>query len=321
MLDIRLPEGIEPFRLTRKRWTYRAFGGGGRPMRFIDSIEPAGEEDTICIQVAAADSLYVTDDFLVTHNTLNDAFIILDEAQNTTPEQMKMFLTRIGFGSKAVVNGDSTQTDLQSGQASGLGVVQEILEGHRGHRVLSPRCPGRGSPQDRARHRGGVPSLRRTARRGGRRTSVTAMSDDDGSHPAVLISNRQSMSVDEEGLTALARQTLGAEGLTSQVELSVSFVDEAEMTDLHVRYMEEEGPTDVLSFPLDEVDDRGVRLLGDVIVAPSVAARNNPDDPAGEVRLLLVHGILHVLGYDHEDDAERAEMWARQERYSGVRVP
>jgi phosphate starvation-inducible PhoH-like protein len=64
--------------------------------------------------------------------TLNDAFIILDEAQNTTPEQMKMFLTRIGFGSKAVVNGDATQTDLQSGQASGLAVVQEILEGIEG---------------------------------------------------------------------------------------------------------------------------------------------------------------------------------------------
>jgi phosphate starvation-inducible protein PhoH and related proteins len=64
--------------------------------------------------------------------TLNDAFIILDEAQNTTPEQMKMFLTRIGFGSKAVVNGDATQTDLQSGQASGLAVVQEILDGIEG---------------------------------------------------------------------------------------------------------------------------------------------------------------------------------------------
>ena len=64
--------------------------------------------------------------------TLNDAFIILDEAQNTTPEQMKMFLTRIGFGSKAVVNGDSTQTDLQTGQTSGLAVVQEILDGIEG---------------------------------------------------------------------------------------------------------------------------------------------------------------------------------------------
>ncbi len=147
------------------------------------------------------------------------------------------------------------------------------------------------------------------------------MNDDDGSHPAVLISNRQSIPVDEDGLTALARETLDAEGLSRGVELSVSFVDETEMADLHVRYMDQEGPTDVLSFPLHEIDDRGVRLLGDVIVAPSVAARNNPDDPAGEVRLLLVHGILHVLGYDHEEDAERAEMWARQERYSGVRVP
>ncbi|HEX2155789.1 MAG TPA: PhoH family protein [Actinomycetes bacterium] len=128
ILDIRLPEGIQPFRLSRKREAY-AHTGGGRPMRFIDSIEPAGEAETLCIQVAAADSLYVTDDFLVTHNTLNDSFIVLDEAQNTTPEQMKMFLTRLGFNSKAVVTGDITQIDLPSGQHSGLNVVREILNG------------------------------------------------------------------------------------------------------------------------------------------------------------------------------------------------
>ncbi|MET0826264.1 MAG: PhoH family protein, partial [Acidimicrobiales bacterium] len=128
VLDIRLPEGVEPFRLTRKREAYRR-GGGGRPMRFIDSIEPTGEAETLCIQVAAADSLYVTDDFLVTHNTLNDSFIVLDEAQNTTPEQMKMFLTRLGFNSKAVVTGDITQVDLPAGQHSGLNVVREILSG------------------------------------------------------------------------------------------------------------------------------------------------------------------------------------------------
>jgi phosphate starvation-inducible PhoH-like protein len=61
--------------------------------------------------------------------TLNDAFIILDEAQNTTPEQMKMFLTRLGFGSRAVINGDATQIDLPSGRRSGLAVVEEILSG------------------------------------------------------------------------------------------------------------------------------------------------------------------------------------------------
>jgi len=64
--------------------------------------------------------------------TLNHAFIILDEAQNTTPEQMKMFLTRIGFGAKAVVNGDVTQIDLQRGQKSGLIEARRILDGVRG---------------------------------------------------------------------------------------------------------------------------------------------------------------------------------------------
>jgi phosphate starvation-inducible PhoH-like protein len=127
--DIRLPAGIEPFRLTRKSEKYQAEGGGGRPMRFIESIEPAGTAQAVCISVAAADSLYTTEDFLLTHNTLNDSFIILDEAQNTSPEQMKMFLTRLGFGSKIVVTGDVTQVDLPSGQTSGLRLVQDILDG------------------------------------------------------------------------------------------------------------------------------------------------------------------------------------------------
>jgi phosphate starvation-inducible protein PhoH and related proteins len=129
IIDIRLPADIEPFRLTRKREKYLAEGGGGRPMRFIESIERAGTAEAVCISVAEADSLYTTEDFLLTHNTLNDSFIILDEAQNTSPEQMKMFLTRLGFGSKIVVTGDVTQVDLPSGQTSGLRLVQEILDG------------------------------------------------------------------------------------------------------------------------------------------------------------------------------------------------
>ncbi len=107
----------------------RGAGHGLPPMRFVDSIEPEGRVETVCISVAAEDSLYVTDDFLVTHNTLNDAFIILDEAQNTSPEQMKMFLTRLGFGSKIVVTGDVTQVDLPGGIKSGLKVVEGILGG------------------------------------------------------------------------------------------------------------------------------------------------------------------------------------------------
>jgi phosphate starvation-inducible protein PhoH and related proteins len=64
--------------------------------------------------------------------TLNDAFIVLDEAQNTTPEQMKMFLTRMGFGSKAIVTGDPSQTDLPRGQRSGLVDALELVDGIRG---------------------------------------------------------------------------------------------------------------------------------------------------------------------------------------------
>ena len=147
---------------------------------------------------------------------------------------------------------------------------------------------------------------------------------DDGKppsdRPTVLVDNRQPQPVDEAGTRDLAQATLRGEGHVD-VELSVSFVDEAEIEDLHVRFMDEPGPTDVLSFPLDDVDEDGVRLLGDVVIAPAVAARNNPEDPSAELRLLLVHGILHLLGYDHEADAEKAEMWARQERYSGVRAP
>ena len=128
ILDIRLPEGVAPFRLARKVAKYDATGGG-RPMRFVHRIEPAGTEEAVCIQVAAEDSLYVTEDFLLTHNTLNDAFIILDEAQNTTGEQMKMFLTRLGFGSKVVVTGDITQVDLPGGATSGLRAAMHILDG------------------------------------------------------------------------------------------------------------------------------------------------------------------------------------------------
>jgi len=147
IVDIRLPEGIEPFRLTRKRDTYSAGGGGGRPMRFIESIEPAGTAEAVCIAVAATDSLYTTEDFLLTHNTLNDSFIILDEAQNTTAEQMKMFLTRLGFGSQIVVTGDVTQVDLPTGQVSGLRIVQDILDG------LEDIYFARLTSQDVVRHR------------------------------------------------------------------------------------------------------------------------------------------------------------------------
>lgn len=126
--------------------------------------------------------------------------------------------------------------------------------------------------------------------------------------------------MDVEGLTRLAEVALVGEG-AEHTELSVSFVTDDEIAELHLRYMDEEGPTDVLSFPLGEVDEDGVLILGDVVISPSAAERNNPSDQVSELRLLLVHGILHLLGHDHEDDLDRTAMWALQERYTGVKVP
>ena len=96
--------------------------------------------------------------------TLNDAFIILDEAQNTTPEQMKMFLTRLGFGSKIVVTGDVTQIDLPGSTRSGLQVVRDILDGIDDVHFSLPDQHGRRAAPAGERHRR---RLRPVRRRGG----------------------------------------------------------------------------------------------------------------------------------------------------------
>jgi probable rRNA maturation factor len=144
--------------------------------------------------------------------------------------------------------------------------------------------------------------------------------NEDPSKPAVILSDRQDLPVATDPLIHLATATLEAEG-ASTVELSVSLVGADEMADLHQRYLGEPGPTDVLSFPQDEdAPEDGRRLLGDVVICPQFAVGQGKDLEA-ELRLLLVHGILHLLGYDHQEEAARRAMWNRQEAYSGVRVP
>ncbi|WP_180967292.1 PhoH family protein [Zhihengliuella halotolerans] len=97
-----------------------------RPL--YDALHDMIDPETIP-RLIAAGTIEVAPLAYMRGRTLNDAFIILDEAQNTTPEQMKMFLTRLGFGSKMVVTGDVTQVDLPGGTKSGLRVVTEILAG------------------------------------------------------------------------------------------------------------------------------------------------------------------------------------------------
>jgi phosphate starvation-inducible PhoH-like protein len=97
-----------------------------RPL--YDALHDMLDPDSIP-RLMAAGTIEVAPLAYMRGRTLNDSFIILDEAQNTSAEQMKMFLTRLGFGAKMVVTGDITQVDLAAGQASGLRLVQDVLEG------------------------------------------------------------------------------------------------------------------------------------------------------------------------------------------------
>ena len=170
--------------------------------------------------------------------TLNDSFIILDEAQNTTPEQMKMFLTRLGFGSKVVVTGDVTQIDLPEGRGP----------------VRAPRR----ARHPRRHHGAGVRRARLGATScatGSSRTSSTRTRRDEttADESTVFGADEQSeVDVDLLRWVRLARLVLAEERVPEDAELSVIFVDEQAITDLNERFLGGTGPTDVLAFPMDD---------------------------------------------------------------------
>ena len=117
---------------------------------------------------------------------------------------------------------------------------------------------------------------------------------------------------------ALAEASLRTEGITAG-ELDLSFITSAAMTELNETHMGKVGPTDVLAFPIDGDDEPAIDglpvLLGDVVICPEVAHANATDDGKAtddELALLIVHGVLHVLGHDHQEDDERAVMQARE---------
>lgn len=109
VLNLIFPQDLNPFSLKRKADMYSP-----SPLyRLITDVIDVGEEKCQCIEVEAQDHLYLTGNFVVTHNTFKNCFVILDEAQNTSPTQMKMFLTRIGENCTVVVNGDTSQQDIR----------------------------------------------------------------------------------------------------------------------------------------------------------------------------------------------------------------
>ena len=161
----------------------------------------------------------------------------------------------------------------------------------------------------------------------------------------VFGSNEQStVDLDLDRLVTLARYTLDQEGVRGDVEVSMLLVDEATIAELNRQHMEEEGPTDVLAFPIDDeymplgrqpdggppapenrepTTSAGPLLLGDIVICPAVADRNaaaNAGSRPGhlgrtsdELDLLVVHGLLHLLGHDHSSPAEAAAMREREE--------
>lgn len=154
----------------------------------------------------------------------------------------------------------------------------------------------------------------------------------------VEINNESGLEADTAGLLRLADFALERLRIHPQAELSIVLVDEDTMSAYHEKYMSEKGPTDVLSFPMDELrppaddEEPPEGLLGDIVLCPAVTARQAAEHgrtPDAEAEYLLVHGLLHLLGYDHATAEERAEMfglkddllaaWARERAQRATR--
>ncbi len=144
------------------------------------------------------------------------------------------------------------------------------------------------------------------------------------------------LAIDLERWVALARGALVDEGVRGLAEVSLIFADEPTIADLNQQFLGKTGPTDVLSFPIEPEPDLSGRvpdaggsgpgepptpeipqLIGDIVICPAVAARNALEHEVtidDEVALLVVHGVLHLLGWDHviDDEAERMEARERE---------
>lgn len=167
---------------------------------------------------------------------------------------------------------------------------------------------------------------------------------EDGELEVFVGDEQADLPVDTARWQQLAESVLRHEGISGEAELSVLFVDEAAISDLNQRFMDSPGPTDVLAFPLEDdlvepgrfpdsgtsgpIDPRDRAdvpepplLLGDVVICPTVAARNAPEHRSerhdgtvdDELALLVVHGVLHVLGHDHAEPEEATRMQAREQ--------
>ena len=134
----------------------------------------------------------------------------------------------------------------------------------------------------------------------------------------VELVNRSGALIPESQMHTLLNFGIEYMELNPECEISLTFVDPQEMEELHIKWMNETGPTDVLSFPMDMPESKSeVVTLGDIVIAPAVAAKqaiaagHSVED---EIYILATHGLLHILGYDHADPDEEKVMFALQEK-------
>jgi|UniRef100_UPI0040497045 probable rRNA maturation factor len=134
----------------------------------------------------------------------------------------------------------------------------------------------------------------------------------------VELVNRSGALVPETQMHTLLNFGIDYMELNPECEISLTFVDPQEMEELHIKWMDEPGTTDVLSFPMDLPEKRGdIVTLGDIVIAPAVAAKQALEaghSTEHEIYILATHGLLHILGYDHADPDEEKVMFALQEK-------
>lgn len=147
------------------------------------------------------------------------------------------------------------------------------------------------------------------------------INDENGPNVSIDVCNESGYQIDEEELSRQAAFLLRRLHINPNAELSIMLVDEVVMANLHMQFMDEPGSTDVLSFPMDELragtpeQPSAEGILGDVVLCPAVAERQGATaghSTETEMRLLLTHGVLHLLGHDHALPDEHRVMFGLQ---------
>ena len=134
----------------------------------------------------------------------------------------------------------------------------------------------------------------------------------------IEVTNTSGQLVPTAEMTSLMTHAMKALDLNPDCDLNIAFVEDDYMTELHIKWMDEPGTTDVLSFPMDMPEEPGeVVTLGDIVISPIVAAAQaltQGHSTEHEIYILATHGLLHIIGYDHADKNEEKVMFDLQEK-------